>query len=66
MSFPRIGMYKIMKVQSREYFHGYHKSRLEDLKTMLENEMWIAIPVHVCETERRDERCEQQFSFDDD
>ena len=39
------GMYSVMKKQSKLYFIRYHKGRLEDLRTMLENEMWIAMPV---------------------
>mmetsp|Transcript_23579 Transcript_23579/g.66171 ORF Transcript_23579/g.66171 Transcript_23579/m.66171 type:complete len:937 (+) Transcript_23579:66-2876(+) len=39
------GMHAMVKKQSKLYFFNYHKARLEDLRTMLENEMWIAMPV---------------------
>lgn len=31
--------------QSRNYFRQYHRKKLEDLKTMVENEHWEAMPV---------------------
>jgi len=34
-----------MKQTSKTYFDGLHKSRLEDLLTMMENEMWQKCPV---------------------
>jgi hypothetical protein len=34
-----------IKTQSKAYFQSYHKARMEDLSTMLENEMWAKCPV---------------------
>lgn len=32
--------------ESRNYFQQYHKKKLEDLRTMVDNERWEAMPVH--------------------
>ncbi|KYQ89566.1 hypothetical protein DLAC_09518 [Tieghemostelium lacteum] len=35
----------VMKEKSLAYFEHFHKDRIEDLKTMLENEMWHKVPL---------------------
>ena len=32
--------------ESRSYFHNFHKKKLEDLRTMMDNERWEPMPVH--------------------